>query len=375
MEALAAFILSRKQSIVNEWLNRVRTTMPVSESSNAALVDHVPHILESLAEALQGADRRAALDQLSLSHAAERYRDGYDLRQVVAEYRLLRRAIVDVYERDCAPAESLRARLAPLGALNEIIDEAIAQAVEHYYAERERTRDLFVGVLGHDLRNPLSTISLSSRMLLEASGANYAIDPQRVTRVATRILSASGRMERMISDLLDFARTRLGSGFPITPVPADLRTILSTTVRELAAAHPTRCVEYAAASVPADLRGTWDSDRLAQAVSNLVANAIQHGQDPVVVEAHDEGNAVSVAVRNGGCIPPEHVGSIFHPFRSGSKSGIRLGLYIVREIARAHGGDVRVRSTPEDGTVFVLTLPRGGGQSPAGPAQSTASDG
>jgi signal transduction histidine kinase len=353
MQVLAAFIRQHKQALVADWLTRVRALPAAGRLPTPLLADHVPLILDAISDALERGDATpAALEQLPLEHAAERYREGYDLRQIVAEYRILRRVVVEAYEREHETT------LAPFTTLNELVDRAIGDAVDHYAAERDRARDFFVAILGHDLRNPLSAIDLSTAKLRTMSAGADAIDAGQVARYADRVSACVQRMQRMIADLLDFARGRLGGEFPITPVPSDIRSVITATVLELASVHPEREIRCHVDDVPGDFHGVWDTDRVAQAVSNLVSNAIQHGQDPIVIEPRDDGETITISVRSRGDIPPERRRYLFDPFRGGSSTGIGLGLYIVREIARAHGGKVDVEGDSAGNTTFCVTLPR-----------------
>jgi two-component system sensor histidine kinase/response regulator len=216
------------------------------------------------------------------------------------------------------------------------------------------TAELLIGVLGHDLRTPLSAIVTGGQMLLQA----YP-DDARIQQVAGRIQSSSQRMTRLIEQLLDFATARLGT-MPMQPRAADLADLCRSAVVELKVRR-----EGVELALDGDLRGTWDPDRLLQLVSNLLGNAVQHG-DPAApillrvraVPGPDTG-AIEIAVRNGGVLPEAIRATIFSPFvRSGAASrGTGLGLYIVDQIARAHGGDV----TAESGggtTTFLVRLPR-----------------
>src|SRR5262249_51624060 len=160
--------------------------------------------------------------------------------------------------------------------LDAVIDVAIADSVERYATERDRARDTFVSILGHDLRNPLNAITMSASVL----GRSDPLD-DRTLRIAAQITRSAKRMETIISDVLDFARGRLGSGIPVTRESCDLRPIVESAVAELVAAHHDRAIRFHAHLAPGDLHGMWDAARMGQAVSNLVGNAIVHGHDPI----------------------------------------------------------------------------------------------
>jgi two-component system sensor histidine kinase/response regulator len=227
---------------------------------------------------------------------------------------------------------------------------------------RERTEalrlsEMFMAVLGHDLRNPLAAIMASAEVVAMASKEDS------VKQFSNRILSSANRMTRMIEDLLDVTRARVGGGIPIHRQPMDLHPVLDRVLGELRAIHPKRKIDVVAHG---DLRGEWDSERLAQVVSNLVTNALQHGAQDQPVSVDVDGTApdrVKLSVRNNGSIPEDRRAALFDPFydisrMAESRNGLGLGLYIVREIVVAHGGTVDVRADGTDETAFWVQLPR-----------------
>lgn len=226
--------------------------------------------------------------------------------------------------------------------------------------ERKRVQEFqerFLAILGHDLRNPLAAIDMGASLLQQRSEN----DPTG-HRVVDRILTSTRRMTRMIDQILDLTRSRLSGRLTVEPAPMDLGAMLSDVVEELRAANPTRVIELRA--VPQS--GAWDRDRLEQVFSNLVGNALHHGDPttPVVVEIRGDGSTTSVSVHNGGSpIPDTLRAELFNPFRRGERDsrtkhteGLGLGLYISRELVLAHGGDITVDSGPA-GTTFTVVLP------------------
>jgi PAS domain S-box-containing protein len=226
-------------------------------------------------------------------------------------------------------------------------------------AETARFREQFVGIVGHDLRNPLSAISTAAQLLLRHGLSD------RPARTAARIANTVERMTRMIADLLDFTRSRLGGGFPIETRRMNLRDLCETVIEELELAYPERTIEFDARG---DGWGNWDPDRMAQVVSNLAGNALQHSPESstVRVQLRDEGERVLLETSNAGPpIPPQVLPHLFEPGRRGppergrkESSGLGLGLYIVRQIVLAHGGEISARSSATEGTTFVVSLPR-----------------
>ena len=217
----------------------------------------------------------------------------------------------------------------------------------------EETREQFLAILGHDLRNPLNLVSMVTQALVLGG-----LKKSQVVSV-DMILRSVRRMEGMILDLLDFARGRLGGGIPLTPTATDLRERCAEALAAARAAHPQRAIEFEATG---DLSGEWDTARLDQVFANLIDNAIQHGADTIRVCLRDEGAEVVMTVGSGGApIPEELLGGIFEPFHGRARSrseGLGLWLYIVSEIVRAHGGAIAVRSSEGEGTTFTARWPK-----------------
>jgi hypothetical protein len=242
------------------------------------------------------------------------------------------------------------------------MDQGLNEAIAWYDERVAAARDLFLGVLTHDLRTPLGAVLGSAELLLRDESLSST-----ATKAAVRISNSARRMSNMISDLLDFMRTRLGGHLPVEVSRFDLASALTQTIEELRAFHPGADIRY---ECEGDLKGDWDVNRLCQLLSNLVGNAVQHGDPskPVVVSARSEDDSVVASVHNEGpAIAPEMIGKIFDPMMRGvvqeaerrSRSGsLGLGLYICRQIAKAHGGSIGVSSSTETGTTFVVRLPR-----------------
>lgn len=283
-------------------------------------------------------------------HADDRIEHGFPLRAVVAEFRALRATVLRLYE------ESGASDLTDVRRFNEAIDEALTESIDRFGLQTDLFRDLFVGVLGHDLRTPLAAITMGAPLLAAPED-----NPQRRSRVVARIINSAQRMERMIDDLLDLTRARLGSAIPLNRRAADLQQVCEECLLEIRAGQPDAVVRFEAAG---DLRGDWDADRLAQVVTNLVGNAIQHGGGtPVTLTGHGDGASVTLAVHNGGApIPQQKLASVFEPLARGHDDGtqgsIGLGLFIARAIISAHGGDIHVRSSSDAGTTFSVKLPK-----------------
>ena len=222
-----------------------------------------------------------------------------------------------------------------------------------------RFREEFIGIVGHDLRDPLAAINMSAQLLRDKDGPKHQRDA-----LAARILRSSARMSGMIEELLDLTRGRLGSGVPVSKAPADLAEIARQVVDELRGTKHDARIELITSG---DTTGVWDAGRLARMLSNLVSNALRYRAPGTAVRVDICGGAreTSVEIHNhGDPIPDEEISTIFEPFRRAlsaqarSSEGLGLGLYIAKSIAQAHAGSVKVRSSREEGTRFTVSLPR-----------------
>jgi signal transduction histidine kinase len=251
-------------------------------------------------------------------------------------------------------------------------DMDVARAIAHHVAagvarfaatkelqETVHFNEMFTGVLGHDLRNPLGAI------MIAAQHAARRNDTEKLRAPLSRIITSGGRMARMIDQLLDFTRIRLGvgAGLPIDPRPCDLLPVIRQVVDELQSTNPAQVLNVQNVG---NTEGAWDPDRLGQVFSNLIANAIQHGtaQSPVAIRVlgvrHD---CLRVEVRNRGTIPADLLPRVFEPLARGNRrsdrsQGLGLGLYISNQLVKAHGGQIEVLCTPDQETIFTAVLPR-----------------
>jgi signal transduction histidine kinase len=292
-------------------------------------------------------------------HAAERLALGFTLNQLVAEYRALRASVVRRWRDEIGEVRG--GEVEELTRFNEAIDESLTEAVGWYNSRVEDARILLNGALAHDLRSPLGAILMSAEVLLREEN----LDGRQI-RTALRIRNSATRIKSMISDLLDFTRTRLGTGLPINTSECNMEMILRDVIEERRASHPDATINC---EVAGNLNGQWDADRIEQMLGNLVGNAVEHGRNsPVKVVAEGCNREVTVIVHNQGSqIPEDEQAVIFDPLRRATAqsrqgqpagAGLGLGLYIARQIAEAHDGTIEVSSSPEAGTTFTVRLPR-----------------
>ena len=374
---LAEFIETNVETILMEWESFARSIWPGPETNPATLRDHAGLILRALAMDMKSsqtdleqsdkskgeAESGVASDRvtaISNVHAATRVRSGFDLIAVIAEYRALRASVIRLW-RDTEP-ELHRHDLDDLTRFNEAIDQSLTEAVRTYTAMVDRSRQLFLAMLGHDLRNPLNSVVMSAQVLSQTSELN-ADSSEMVTQITT----SAAAMAEMIKDLLDFTAGELGVAMPVSSAPMDLGNLGQEVVDEMRSAYPTRTFDL---SVEGDITGQWDHARLRQVVSNLLGNAMQHGTGPIELKMVGEDRGVWFTVHNDGPpIPPGAIANIFEPLVHGGEEksepqkrrrpgSMGLGLYIVRAVVSAHGGTIEVTSSAESGTLFTVRIPR-----------------
>jgi two-component system, sensor histidine kinase and response regulator len=222
-------------------------------------------------------------------------------------------------------------------------------------AETLRLNEELMAVVGHDLKNPLNVVLMTTSLLAGSQ------DPD-VQKWVGRLSSSGTRMVQIIDELFDLSRARLGGGIPIERLPMDLAAVARKTVAEFEATNPGRKIELITEGV---LIGEWDSGRLGQVLSNLIGNAVRHGTVtiPITVRLTGRDTDVEISVHNGGHISQDLMPRLFQPFQSGvgrrtRAEGLGLGLYIVEQLAIAHGGEVWVSSVSSEGTTFRIRLPR-----------------
>jgi signal transduction histidine kinase len=373
---LAQFITLNLEQILVEWEAFASSLLaPGHTMTPLALRDHARQILQAIAEDIE--TNQTDLEQAyksqgfvpiaeashtaAMTHGALRHLAGFDLRQLAAEFRALRASVLRLWLKRGAQDDTAFYQMT---RFNESIDQALAESIANYSDEVARSRDTFLAILGHDLRDPLSAIGNSS-LYLGAPGLLPGGAPLEAVR---RINRSAAKMSAMIRDLLEYTRTRLGRAIPISPKAASMEEICSLALDEIRAAYPERVFRL---ETSGNLKGRFDSERLQQVLSNLLSNAVRHGEPshPITLAASGAPDHVTVQVKNRGHpIPADQLQVIFNPLvqipsalvgADGSASNsLGLGLYIAHEIVAMHGGTIVAESSHENGTVFSARLPR-----------------
>lgn len=371
---LSEFIVQNVDRIVDEWELFAETITPAAEfMDGAALRDHSSAILLAAARDMtkpqtpgeqaakakgEGPEKTPSLDQAGASHGELRHTVGFDLVQMTSEFRHLRACVIRLWVDSLESPDMTYFQ--DMIRFNEAIDEALAESTAAYAERVNRSRDIFLAILGHDLRSPLQAVSMSTEMLLrKATLEGDAL------KCANNIKRGTGHMTMMVNDLLELVRSRLGKRLPIEPAPMDLAETAQEAIARACAAQP-ECDPTL--DIFGDTQGVWDPRRLDQMLQNLIGNALQHGSDKrkVTLTLKGEPNSVQLTVHNNGTpIPADAIPTIFDPLvRSASEelgeptTSLGLGLFIVKEVVDAHHGTIEVTSNETDGTLFTVVLPR-----------------
>lgn len=369
---LAPFILRDMEHILSQWEAFAATHTPAASGmSPLQLRDHAREILEAVAKDLSTVQTRDAQAAKSMglapklfdapqtsaeTHGFLRACSGFDIKQLTSEFRALRASVMRLWMDACQPDTP---HLDDIIRFNEAIDQALTESIAFFSGHVEQARNLFLGMLGHDMRSPLMTITMTASYLAKLnSGAE-------VSQAAARLISGGKQMHALLDDLVDFNRTTLGVGILIHRTYGDLAALFADELEDLRTKYSDRQLEL---EVTGDARGCWDGPRLKRVLGNLVVNAIKYGvpHTPVHVAVTGEESHVHFQVKNAGpSIDQWTLNQMFEPLQRGLvpdnsekvDDGLGLGLFIVREIVKAHRGEINARSE-NDEIVIAVRVPR-----------------
>lgn len=369
---LADFIMRDMEAILVQWEAFAATLLPAATGmSSPALRDHAQQILEAVVKDLSASQSDEAQAAKSMgrvpklidaretaaqTHGFLRAQSGFDISQITGEFRALRASVLRLWIAACG-ADS--PHLGDLIRFNEAIDQALAESVAFFSEKAEEVRNLLLGMLGHDMRTPLQAIQMTATYIAALNAGT------KVSEAAAHLINSSTRMKALLDELVEFNRDTLGVGIRIARTQVDLAALFADELDELRAAYPQRQLEM---EVTGDTRGLWDGHRLQRLLGNLVVNALKYGTQDAPVRVVVAGNESSVhfEVRNSGtAVDQATLEQLFEPLKRGphrenrynSDAGLGLGLYVAREIAKAHGGEIKARCENTE-TVFAVRLPR-----------------
>jgi len=373
---LAAFIKENTPEIISEWESFARSMTPSSDDMTPlALRNHIREILTFItsdmerpqtgAEQVQkshgeGPQLHKATPSAAQTHAALRLAGGFNLDQMVSEYRALRASIIKLWS--VRQKEVSLADIQDLTRFNESVDQALTESISHYAKKLSASKDLFLGILTHDLRNPLSTILMSAQLLPKIGTLN-----ERQGVLTDQIVDSSARIDEIVSHLLDITRSRFGSGLPVLRDHMDMAFVARQLVDEARTGHPDRKFEL---EISGQTEGEWDKARIGQVFSNLIGNAVQYSfkDTPIKITIKGGAEEVVLSVHNEGVpIPANKIARIFDSLirvaaedkehNKAQTTNLGLGLFITKEIVASHGGVLDVASSEKGGTTFTAHFP------------------
>jgi signal transduction histidine kinase len=371
---LADFIRQESEAVIADWVTFAQTHVPPGENmTQLALRDHIVEILEFIADDLESA--QSDEDQANKSkgdgplrtalhisapevHATLRLNHGFNIDQMVSEYRALRASVLRQWVARNQPKADTD--INDLIRFNEAIDQAVTESVAEYTSIINDSRNLFLGVLGHDLRNPIGAASMAGETLKRLASAD-----SRQMALASHVVEATQRATRILNDLLAFTRSAFGTDIPIVRAPMDMGRLGTEMVEEMRSLAKGRTLEI---DVVGNTKGEWDKDRIGQVFSNLLSNGIEYSfpDSTISVTVEETPSDVMISVHNKGePIAEDKVATIFealtrgHPSQMDQRgpSHLGLGLYITKQIVVAHEGSMTVASD-KSGTTFTASLPR-----------------
>ena len=340
--------------------------------SRIELRDHAEQMLREIAEDLrtaqtdqqqvlksEGLAERTVEDTAAEIHADTRLSSGFSMDQMISEYRALRASVLALWALEMKAG--IEFEIEDMTRFNESIDQMLTESVARYTESVNQANNLFLAILGHDLRTPLGAVSLGAEIMLRSKeiGSKY-------TKISSRIFHSSKRAGKIIEDLLDFTRVRTAAGLSVKIAKANLKDVCEGIIDELRIYHPERSIIFDAEG---EFDGDFDASRIEQVFCNLVDNAAKHGalDSVVTIKLRRDANYGLLSIHNNGLPIDDHdLPHIFDPMtrysrfaadEEGPNSGLGLGLYIANQIITAHKGKIEVISNKRDGTIFLIKLP------------------
>ncbi len=366
---LSTFIDQNMEAILVQWEHFAATRLPAATTMTPLLLrDHAQQILEAVVKDIttpQTDDERdekskgrahslpGAPETAAEAHGLLRATSGFDIRQMASEYRALRTSVLRLWIAACQPNAP---HLDDVVRFNEAIDQALAESINFFTEKLEESRDLFLGTLSHDMRTPLQAILFTAEILTMLNAGDT------VAVAARRMMDSGARLQKLLDDLIEYNQAKLGVGVVIKPSSLDIATLFSEELDQLRAAYPGRRFDL---RVEGLTKGVGDGTSLRRLLGNLVVNAIKYGKKdaPVVVQVAGKAGELHFEVQNEGVtLDTATLQGLFDPLKRGLNSGhnpnggLGLGLYIARQVAKAHNGEISARCE-DDKTVFFVRLP------------------
>lgn len=371
---LCKFIRENEEVILQEWEDFAVTLHCLTDASKSQLRDHAKAMLrvicvdlETYQTVQQGIEKshgnapEVNEDTAAESHAIDRLQSGFTVEQLMAEYRALRASVLRLWQNKIKKADEFD--LQDMLRFNEAIDQSLSESIARFSSILRDSQNVFLAMLGHDVRNPLGAISMGAQLIMYDTTL-----PPRHIKVAEQVLLSTQRVTEIVSDLLDYSISHLGGGIPVTFAEYDLSKECIAVVQEMKMFHPERQFNT---NIQDGVIATWDRARMSQALSNLIGNAVQHGsiKSPIWVSLSTEAKDVVLVVQNEGeIISSSRLSTMFDPGKSfaiksadersaSQTTNLGLGLYITQAIVLAHGGKIWATSTQSEGTTVTIRIP------------------
>jgi signal transduction histidine kinase len=372
---LAMFIRGNLELILLGWEGFARSIKELDNANTFELRGHAKSLLIAIAVDIEtdqtdsesyiksrGARDFSSQDTVAEYHAISRIESGFSINDLLSEFRFLRSNIITLWNLENLSDKSFI--ILDMIRFNESIDQLIAIATLKYSAILKNSQNVFLAILGHDIKNPVGAISMAVQILLRNSTFT-----EKQKKLLEQINRSVKRTDEMILNLLDFSATQLGGEMSVYFLPINFSEECLNIKNELETFYPKRIILL---EMDGDLNASWDKARIGQVLSNLIANAISHGDPnkPIWVTAIGDNESIVFTIQNEGkVIPPIELRHLFDPvkrfsFFSDSKNTINidrhlgLGLFIISSIIRLHNGSINVTSTLLGGTTFTVKLPK-----------------